>query len=535
MFASRSKAAAVDPAHELPRPAEPAPSPSPLGTQTLQRSLGNGYLQAGWTGAGKGEEPCCPACSLGCTSHPVQPKLTIGSPGDPYEQEADQVSQRVMRMAEPGVQRKRVTREAIQTKQVAGKGDAVSPGVESRIRSLRGGEPLPQAARAFFEPRFGYDFSAVRVHTGATADDLNRTLSAHAFATGQNIVFRQGEYTPDSHAGKELLAHELTHVIQQGVAVQSSVARCSAALEPDDSDAIRSARDDAGSKIESAVPSVQADLAIEPPNPTADAAPLTDAQVQEAIRYNTLKMRAADAALIGTLRTVLGIPADPPSIDEDFVNAVARWQASNNLTQDGKLGPGTAAPLFKELKAEGLGAESTALANIIRRGKVKKGPTYTPNGVQAAAVAGGLKQLPFTMAAEFEHDPENGIFASCCEVRQQIQWNAAAAASFMALTGHPILHGGFPAGHPADTLIEDTNLAGTLRYGHRTGFTGGVVGNRFLNAAGNLDQANGVRFEGRDFPGGPAALAGQWRFRLSVVDVCNEFKELGADNLTINW
>src|ERR1039458_7230961 len=135
-------------------------------------------------------------------------------------------------------------------------------------------------------------------------------------------------------------------------------------------------------------------------------------------------MRAADAALIGTLRTVLGIPADPPSIDEDFVNAVARWQASNNLTQDGKLGPGTAAPLFKELKEDG--AESTALANIIRRGKVKKGPTYTPNGVQAAAVAGGLKQLPFTMAAEFEHDPENGIFASCCEVRQQIQWNAAA-------------------------------------------------------------------------------------------------------------
>src|ERR1035438_364027 len=102
----------------------------------------------------------------------------------------------------------------------------------------------PQRLAAFFEPHFGYDFSAVRVHTGATADDLNRTLSARAFTTGQNIVFRQGEYTPDSHAGKELLAHELTHVIQQGVAVQSSVARCSAALEPDDSDAIRSARDD---------------------------------------------------------------------------------------------------------------------------------------------------------------------------------------------------------------------------------------------------------------------------------------------------
>ena len=79
-----------------------------------------------------------------------------------------------------------------------------------------GGRGLDGATREHMESAFGADFGGVRVHTGATADRLNGELSARAFTTGSDIFFRQGEYDPGRSSGKELLAHELTHVVQQG-------------------------------------------------------------------------------------------------------------------------------------------------------------------------------------------------------------------------------------------------------------------------------------------------------------------------------
>ena len=97
-----------------------------------------------------------------------------------------------------------------------GEGDA-TPEVEADIQRERGGgQALDSAARAQMEPAMGADFSGVRVHTGGQADTLNRNLSARAFTTGQDVFFNQGEYSPGSSSGRELLAHELTHVIQQG-------------------------------------------------------------------------------------------------------------------------------------------------------------------------------------------------------------------------------------------------------------------------------------------------------------------------------
>jgi hypothetical protein len=96
-----------------------------------------------------------------------------------------------------------------------GAGD-VTPEVEAAIQRERGGgQALDSAARAQMEPAMGADFSGVRVHTGGQADTLNRDLSARAFTTGQDIFFKQGEYSPGSSTGRELLAHELTHVVQQ--------------------------------------------------------------------------------------------------------------------------------------------------------------------------------------------------------------------------------------------------------------------------------------------------------------------------------
>ncbi|MEE9128638.1 MAG: DUF4157 domain-containing protein [Phycisphaerales bacterium] len=170
----------------------------------------------------------------------LQPKLRIGPVDDVYEREADRTADRVMRMAEPAsadaqpfhspisrVQRMCAECEeeekeeeeeegSIQRKPRLSGASPVKSSVESRMSSLRGGgQPLPPAARSFFEPRFGHDFSHVRLHTGATAAGAAAAINARAFTLGRDIVFNAGEYAPHSNNGFRLLGHELTHVLQQ--------------------------------------------------------------------------------------------------------------------------------------------------------------------------------------------------------------------------------------------------------------------------------------------------------------------------------
>jgi len=95
--------------------------------------------------------------------------------------------------------------------------------LQGRISSLRGGGlPLSQAERSFFEPRFGCDFSRVRIHKDNRAADTASAVNAQAFTHENNIVFGSGKYSPHSESGKQLLAHELTHYIQQQGGFQSS-------------------------------------------------------------------------------------------------------------------------------------------------------------------------------------------------------------------------------------------------------------------------------------------------------------------------
>ena len=184
-----------------------------------------------------------------------QPKLTIGVPNDKYEQEADRVADEVMRMPEPRVQRqvepeeeeeetlqakplaeqitplvqrqvepKEEEEEILQSKVNTSQTPAGTPDFESRIHTLKGGgQPLPKSVRAFFEPRFGHDFSQVRVHTTSQAAETARGLNAHAFTQDRDVVFRTGQYAPETREGKKLLAHELTHVVQQNNRVSQTV------------------------------------------------------------------------------------------------------------------------------------------------------------------------------------------------------------------------------------------------------------------------------------------------------------------------
>jgi hypothetical protein len=158
---------------------------------------------------------------------PLQPKLTIGAPNDPYEQEADRVaaqvvqqinapqasqSQALQRMDVPEEEELQM-RPAPSTEIVAG--DA-APELETAIHQVRGrGQALAPNLQAQMGQAMGADFSGVKIHTDSQSDQLNRSIQAKAFTTGQDIFFRQGAYQPGSSGGQELIAHELTHVVQQ--------------------------------------------------------------------------------------------------------------------------------------------------------------------------------------------------------------------------------------------------------------------------------------------------------------------------------
>jgi len=161
----------------------------------------------------------------------IQPKLAVNAPGDSYEEEAERVSERVMRMPERQLQRpyscggrcsecrtEQSTRqpEILRTKRVVStdvRQGTIPPIVREVLRSP--GRPLDAETRGFMEPRFGHDFSHVRVHADARAADSARTFDALAYTLGRNVVFGEQQYAPDTAKGRRLLAHELMHVVQQ--------------------------------------------------------------------------------------------------------------------------------------------------------------------------------------------------------------------------------------------------------------------------------------------------------------------------------
>jgi hypothetical protein len=147
----------------------------------------------------------------------IQPKLTISTPGDASEQEADRVAGQVLRQKIPEGEENQRIRDSGKTVAASGKGELdVNEGLEDRLnRSKHGGSSIPQELQAFFEPRMQFDFGKVRIHTDSEAAQINQELGARAFTHGSDIYFGAGQYNPRSNEGKGLLAHELTHVMQQ--------------------------------------------------------------------------------------------------------------------------------------------------------------------------------------------------------------------------------------------------------------------------------------------------------------------------------
>lgn len=173
------------------------------------------------------------ACGGGCPSCQSKSYLNISQPSDPAEVEADQIADKVMRMpdenaksptaeisvgktvhrkcGECGAEEDKIKRKPISSN--TGISSQIPGHVNSVISTC--GRPLDHQTRGFFEPRMGYDLSGVRIYTDSNANQSAGALDARAYTFGSNIVFGNGEYKPESEAGKQLLAHELAHVLQQ--------------------------------------------------------------------------------------------------------------------------------------------------------------------------------------------------------------------------------------------------------------------------------------------------------------------------------
>jgi hypothetical protein len=174
----------------------------------------------------------------------VQTKLTINKPGDEYERQADQVAEAVVHMPDaqpkpgltatspaPALNIQRLSprpAEEEEAEEEPAKIDAyaklldthspqsATPLMQNQINGLRGsGQSLPDSVKSYFEPRFGQDFGSVRLHTDSRAAQLAQSLNARAFTVGRDLVFGAGQYAPQTLEGRKLIAHELTHVLQQ--------------------------------------------------------------------------------------------------------------------------------------------------------------------------------------------------------------------------------------------------------------------------------------------------------------------------------
>ncbi len=165
-----------------------------------------------------------------------QPKLTIGPVDDSYEREADAVADQVMRMSDhdarkiqPEISPLSVQRKCAECEEEEnqlqkkdngpGYAEKEAPSVVNDVLTSSG-KSLEPDTKSFMENRFGKDFSNVKIHTDSIAAKSAQSINALAYTTGNNIIFNQGQYSPGTEKGQRLLAHELTHVVQQSESIR---------------------------------------------------------------------------------------------------------------------------------------------------------------------------------------------------------------------------------------------------------------------------------------------------------------------------
>lgn len=382
--------------------------------------------------------------------------VRVSHPDDPQEREADRLSRALAAGAaltapigqgRPSIQRMCRSCEDKEPEQEPG-GSKRSAG---DANGLTGGQPLPAAQRRYFEPRLGRGLGDVRLHTDARAQELSGSLQANAFTYGRHIAFAPGQYRPETGAGRRLLAHELVHVVQQ----------------------------------QQAPAVIQRDLATEPPQPAPAAQPdLTQAQVEEAIRFNARRFNATHTR---TIQDIIGTAQTGTWAEED-VRALAAIQEEYGLAKDGKLGWETYRWLVEEIRNEGLRRTNAncPVAFWIDMGAQNIAPRNN----------GARMQRTFHMNADLPS------YCGCDE----FEYRQFIRGHFTITRGATVHDMGtwfanLPAGRLNAAFQEDGDTtAPAVNYGHRNQPAEPI--NRYLNDAGVVDQADGCRYRGRDTPGG---------------------------------
>jgi hypothetical protein len=196
--------------HAQPQPLAPGPRDRAGLILYWQRTLGNQAVQQLLQTQAEASEVRLTTLA----SPPLQTKLQVDEPGDLYEQEADRVAAQVT--AKP--QKTAVSGAPSDIQRLAGQpsGQAESAPASVDQALASPGWPLEPALRQDMEQRFGYDFSGIRVHAGGADEQSAQDVNANAYTVGYNIIFGAGQFAPGTHQGRRLLAHELSHVVQQG-------------------------------------------------------------------------------------------------------------------------------------------------------------------------------------------------------------------------------------------------------------------------------------------------------------------------------
>jgi hypothetical protein len=332
-----------------------------------------------------------------------------------------------------------------------------NPALPSEVRptqTVRGPSNLDNG----FEPRLGHPLGEVRIHTSPEAGEAARAISARAFTHRTDVAFAPGEYAPWTSAGRQLLAHELVHVVQQSGLT---------------------------------APPVQRDLATPPPATLpATQAVLTHGQVLAALAFNRARYDPVRTRLIQDI-----VGSTPTGIwTEDDIVLIGELQESYGLTKDGMVGPATFRFLDAEVRREGI---SHTDAHCLLAFQVRN------FGVADGGHVGGQRNIQ----GHFEVDARFSRTCGCAH-HQYRQFIRGHAIRRPAAGGPPVNLGPtfrIPGGGLPAAFVEDGDVTDPIvNYGHRLDpAEANPVINRYVDDGGADDQAAGCHYQNSDFPGGP--------------------------------
>lgn len=361
------------------------------------------------------------------------------------------------------------------------------------------GRPLGSPTQSLMKRHLGHDFGHVRLHTDEPSRQSARSVNARAYTVGSHIVFGAGAYRPEAPAGQRLIAHELTHVVQQA---GSSPPR-DLVVGPGEDAAEREAQTVASSvdplgvarhsqaAAEAGV--LRRDLATPEPNPPPAANPeLTDSQVRTAINFNSQLYDAANTRLIQDL---LGGPVTGRWTRAN-IEAIASVQQQYGLKKDGMVGPDTFRFIEQEQALEGAGTTTPECLTMFR---------VTTHPVLGAPTAG-----PGGTTRIRGHHVVEARFSSRCNC-SEFQYRQFIAGVATASRGGRIddlsrMFSHIPGGRLPLAMTQDGNTGCRDRnYGHRdqpgqdqTAVSCGE--DHYTDDAGSTDQTNGCRYRAEDFP-----------------------------------